>query len=579
MFIRHIFTLNSTKAIHAHLIRTHLFQHPNHSITISNIIKSYALSFPSGIRKAQLVFNQIERPTLLVYNHMIRGYSQSEQPHYAIEFFIRMYRQRILADNFTFIFCFKACARVSDIVNGQNIHVHVIKLGFRSHLFVVNALIHMYASCRRLDYALKVFDEMIDRDLVSWNSLICGYSQVGKHKEVLGLFNSMRDANVDADKVTLSKVIFACAVLGDHDIADSMVCYIEDNRVEINVYLGNTLIDMYGRRGLVDLARGVFNKMCEKNVVSWNAMIMGYAKAGDLDEAQKLFNEMPKRDVISWTTMITGYSRSNKFSDAVNIFQQMMNDQEKPDHVTVATVLSACAHLGMLEMGEAIHDYILMHGVKLDLYVGNSLIDMYLKCGSVQKALVVFHGMKEKDSVSWTCVITGLAVNGFAESALELFSIMLKENIQPSHGTFIGVLLACTHTGLVDKGLEYFETMENYGLTPEMKHYGCVVDLLSRSGDLERAHAFINRMPIIPDILVWRIMLSACKTHKNLVFAEIAIKKLLELDPSNSGNYALLSSTYAASDRWDDAAKIRELMMECDVQKPSGWSSIEDNVK
>ncbi|KAH9679865.1 NAC domain-containing protein [Citrus sinensis] len=461
---------------------------------------------------------------------MIQGLSQSDQPNEAIDMYNNMYHQGFTGDNLTFIFVFKACARVKDVFHGQKVHAHILKLGFGSYLFVSNALIHLYASCGRLGLARKLFDIMTNRDLVSWNSLNCGYSQCKRFEEVLALFNSMQEVNVKADAVTMVKVILACSNLGRWDIADSMVKYIEENNIEFDVYLGNTLIDVYGRRGLVDLAQEAFNQMLDKNIVSWNALIIGYAKVGRLIEAQKLFDEMPRRDVISWTSLITGYSRGNQFVEAVKLFREMMLAKVKPDEITLATVLSACAHIGSLDMGEAIHDYIKRHG---------------------------------------------LAVNGFADYALELFMQMLREGVRPTHGSFVGILLACTHAGLIDEGLQYFESMEKvYGLTPEMKHYGCVVDLLSRSGNVEKAYEFMKAMPIAPDVVVWRILLSACKLHGNLVLAEIATGKLLELDPSNSGNYILLSNTYACSDKWDDANRVRELMVESDVYKPSGWSSI-----
>lgn len=509
---------------------------------------------------------------------MIHGFSQSDQPNKALDMYNNMYHQGLAGDNLTFIFVFKACARVKDVFLGQKFHSHAMKLGFESYLFVSNALIHMYASYGNLSQAHQVFDGMCNRDLVSWNSLICGYSQCNKFEEVLGLFNSMQEANVKADAVTMVRVILASIYLGNWDTADSMVKYIEENNIETNVYLGNTLVDMYGRRGWVVLAWETFNQMRYKNVVSWNAMIRGYVKARLLVDARKLFDVMPKRDVISWTSMITGYSQANQSAEAVKLFREMMLAKVKPDEITVASVLSSCAHLGSLDVGEAIHEYIQRHAIKSDIYVGNSLIDMYCKCGVVEKALVVFHEMKKKDSVSWTSLISGLAVNGFADYAIELFTQMLREGLQPTHGTFVGVLLACTHAGLIDEGLKFFGSMKTvYGLTPEMKHYGCVVDLLSRSGHLGRAYEFMKTMPIDPDVVVWRILLSACKLHGNLVLAEIATNKLLELDPSNSGNYILLSNTYAGSDRWDDARNIRELMKDTGVLKPSGWSSIEVN--
>ncbi|CAK9161005.1 unnamed protein product [Ilex paraguariensis] len=569
---KNLMSNDSIKELHGHRIRTQLYRD---SSSMSDVIRSYALS-PNSLPKALFAFNQIEQPMLLIYNHMVRGLSQSDRPVEALHMYNQMRNQGLFGNNLTFIFVFKACSRVSDIAHGQKVHAHAMKLGFESYLYVCNALIYMYASCGDFGFARKLFDEMSEKDLVSWNSLICGYSQCFRYKEILGLFDAMKTANVKADAVTMVKVILACSHVGDQKIADSVVKYIEDNNVEIDVYLGNTLVDMYGRRGSVQLALEVFDQMVEKNIVSWNAMIIGYAKVGDLVVARRLFDEMPESDVISWTSMITGYSQANQFNDAVRLFQEMMVAKVKPDEITAASVLSACAHLGRLDVGKAVHDYILKHSVKVDIYVGNSLIDMYCKCGSVRKALEVFQKMKEKDSVSWTSVISGLAVNGIADYALRLFSEMLSEGVRPTHGTFVGILLACAHAGLLDKGLEYFESMEkHHRLVPEMKHYGCIVDLLSRSGNLDRAYEFIKQMPILPDVVVWRILLSACKLHRNVVLAEIATNKLLELDSLNSGNYVLSSNTYAGADRWDDAIKMRKLMEEGNVEKPFGWSSIE----
>ncbi|WMV33920.1 hypothetical protein MTR67_027305 [Solanum verrucosum] len=528
-------SIASAKELHAHLIRTQKHSDP---FVISDVIRFYSL-FPTSLHKALVAFNQTERPTLPIWNYMIRGLSKSHRPIEALHMYDRMRQQGFPGNNLTFIFIFKACLQLSDIVLGRAVHVNVLKLGYQSYLYVCNALIYMYGSCG---------------DLVG----------AGKAE------------NVKADAVTLVKVLLACSYLGDFDTADFVAKYIGDSCVRIDVYLGNTLIDMYGRRGLVILAEEVFAEMEEKNVVSWNAMIMGYAKAGDLTAARELFDKMPNRDVISWTSMITGYCQANRSSDAIALFQEMMAIRVKPDEVTVASVLSACARLGTFDVGKAVHDYVCQHDIKMDIYVGNALVDMYCKCGSVNTALEVFLSMRKKDIVSWTSIISGLAVNGFHDNAIQLFSQMLREGCKPTHGTFIGVLLACAHAGLVDKGLEYFESMEkHHGLVPEMKHYGCIVDLFCRSGNLNRAFEFINLMPMAADVVLWRMLLSACKLHGNLVLAEIAANKLLQLDPDNGGNYVLSSSTYATAERWDDAMKIRQLMDEGAVQRPLGWSSIE----
>ncbi|KAL8152506.1 hypothetical protein V2J09_010266 [Rumex salicifolius] len=399
---------------------------------------------------------------------------------------------------------------------------------------------------------------------------LVGGKRRNRFSEVVNLCKAMKEVDVEPDEVTLMK-------LSDWELADYLVEeHIERTRVQMNVYLGNTLIDMYGKRGLVESAQRVFDQMAVRNLVSWNALIMGYAKLEDVVSARNLFNRMPGRDVVSWTSMITGYTQVGRFQDAVKLFQEMVEAKVEPDEITVSAVLSACSHLGMLNVGMEVHELIRVNGIREDIHVGNALIDMYSKCGVAEKALKVFLEMKHKDSVSWTSVITGLAVNGFADRAVQLFDQMLNDNVTPTHGSFVGILLACAHVGLVDKGLEYFNSMEKvHRLMPQMKHYGCVVDLLSRSGCLERAYEFITSMPVQPDVVLWRILLSACNFHGNLVLAEIVLNKLLQLDHGITGSYLLLSQTYAGSHRWDAATRLRDLMKEDCVHKPSALSSIE----
>ncbi|KAJ8752980.1 hypothetical protein K2173_008715 [Erythroxylum novogranatense] len=537
--------LNQVEELHAHLIRTHLHTDP-YSITL--VLKSYALS-PFRAHKARVVFDQIRRPTLLNFNHLIRGLSQNDRPTEAIDLYSNlMYRRGICGDNLTFISLFKACARVKDVLHGQMFHVRALKLGFGSYLFVSNALIHLYSSLGDLGFALQVFNEMAERDLVSWNSLICGFSQCNMFNEVLGLFRAMSESNVKADAVTMVKVILACSHLSDWVFADYVVDYINVNHVEVDIYLGNTVLDIYGRRGLMDLAQQVFDNMQERNTVSWNAMITGFAKAGNLFAAKELFDQMPEKNAISWSSMITGYAQANQFSDAVNLFQDMMKTNVKPDELTLTSVLSACGHLGIRKFGQTVHDYINEHEIRVDMHLVNALIHMYCNCGAGEKALEIFHEMKEKDNVSWTSIITGLALNGFAGHALEIFSEMLRDGVHPTHGSSVGLLLACTHSGMVDQALEYFGSIEK----PDMKHYGCVVELLSRVGELNRAYEFIRRMPVDPDVVIWKRFLSGCKLHRNLDLAEIALNHLLDNDASNSGNSVLASNTYAGLHRLDD---------------------------
>ncbi|KZV41717.1 pentatricopeptide repeat-containing protein chloroplastic-like [Dorcoceras hygrometricum] len=326
------------KERHAHCFRTHQFCD---SDAMSKIIGHYALRRTS-MDKARFAFVDVQQPTLPIWNYMIRGFFQSESPKCALDMFDEMRGSGVIGDNLTFIFACKACGRLSDVLYGKRIHVHVLKLGFGSYLYVCNALVHMYGCCGDLKFSRKMFDEMGVKDLVSWNSLICGYSRCGDYKEVLDLFEAMRMGNVKGDEVTMVKVVLACSYLGEWKRVDSMVEYIEDNCINISVYLCNTLIDVYGRRGSVAVARGFFDRMTVRNDVSWNAMIIGAAKSGDLVAAKKLFDEMPEKDAISWTSMITAYAQANQFDDAIWHFQGMMAANIKPDLMMILLTRFKC---------------------------------------------------------------------------------------------------------------------------------------------------------------------------------------------------------------------------------------------
>ncbi|PNT73101.1 hypothetical protein BRADI_2g53235v3 [Brachypodium distachyon] len=525
---------------------------------------------------ALVVYEQIEAPTTYPSNIMLRGLAQSDVPEEATAFYKKARGKGMEPDNLTFPFVLKACARISALKEGKQMHNHVLKLGLLSDIFVSNALIHLYAACAHLCCARSVFDEMLVKDVVSWNSLISGYSQCNRLKEVLALFKLMHDGGVKADKVTMVKVVSACTRLRDWSMADCLVRYIEDYCIEVDIYLGNTLIHYYGRRGRLQSAEKVFFNMKDRNTVTLNAMITTYSKGGDLVLARKMFDGIPKKDLISWSSMICGYSQASHFSDALELFRQMQRAKMKPDAIVIASVLSACAHLGALDLGKWIHDYVRRNKIKADTIMHNSLIDMYAKCGSTEEAFLVFKEMKEKDTLSWNSIILGLANNGSAEDALSVFHTMLAEGFQPNGVTLLGVLIACTNANLVEEGLNYFDSMRSaHNMEPQMKHYGCVVDLLGRAGQLEKAMRFITEMPIAPDPVVYRVLLGACKTHGDLAIAEVVTRKLIELDPGNSGDYTLLSNTYASADRWNDAMKIRQQMEDTHARKSPACSVVD----
>lgn len=335
---------------------------------------------------------------------------------------------------------------------------------------------------------------------------------------------------------------------------------------------------MYAKTGLLASAHQLFDEMPQRDIPSWNSIIAGYARLGHLEEARLLFECMPERNVVSWTSMVSGYSQKGMFEEAVEMFLRMTEKENvRPNEVTVASVLPACANLGALELGERIDRYAREHGFLRNAFVGNSLVDMYAKCGRINQARQVFEEISRvRNLCTWNSMIMGLAVHGMWEEGLQLFHEMLVGGTVPDDITFVGVLLACTHGGLVDLGWQFFHLMEKeYSLSPKLEHYGCMVDLLGRAGLLKDAYNLITSMPMKPDSVVWGALLGACSFYSNVELGEIAGECLFELEPWNPGNYVILSNVYASSGRWDGVAKVRMRMKGNQIKKAAGYSFIE----
>jgi pentatricopeptide repeat protein len=340
----------------------------------------------------------------------------------------------------------------------------------------------------------------------------------------------------------------------------------------------NALVDMYAECADMDSARRLFDGMQVRSVVTWTSLVSGLARLGQVDRARDMFDGMPERDTVSWTAMIDGYVQAAQFREALEMFREMQRSNVRADEFTMVSVITACAQLGALEMGEWVRIYISRQGIKLDLFVGNALIDMYSKCGSVERALEVFKEMHSRDKFTWTAIILGLAVNGHGEEAIDMFHRMIRVSEAPDEVTFIGVLTACTHAGLVDKGREFFRSMiHSYKIAPNVVHYGCMIDLLARAGNITEALETIEQMPVTPNATILGTLLAACRVHDNLDIGELVAKRLLELDPENSMVYILLSHMYAKSNRWEDVRRVRHSIMEKGIKKEPGCSLIEMN--
>lgn len=509
---------------------------------------------------------------------MIKGYSRVDCPRNGVLMYLSMLNRDVRPDNYTFPFLLKGFTREVGLEFGRELHGHVVKFGLESNAFVQTALVNMYSLCGQMDLARAVFDRSCKTDVVTWNVIITGYNRMKQYDETSKLFYQMEKFGVVPSSVTLVSLLSACSKLRDLEVGKRVHSYVKKCEMEPNLILENALIDMYSACGEMDVALGIFDGMKKRDVISWTSIVTGFVNAGQINLARKYFDQMPEKDYVSWTAMIHGYVRANYFQDALTLFREMQASNVRPDEYTMVSVLTACAHLGALQLGEWIKTYIDRSRVKNDIFVGNALLDMYFKCGSVKKARTVFIEMPRKDKFTWTTMIVGLAINGRGEEAIQVFSKMLRASIQPDEITFIGLLSACTHSGLVDQGRKFFASMTiRHGIESNVVHYGSMVDLLGRAGHLQEAYEVIKNMPMKPNLVVWRALLGACRVHKNAAMAEMAAKQILELDPDNGAVYVLLCNVYAACKKWENLHGLRKQMMERGIKKTPGCSLIEMN--
>eukprot|EP01018_Ginkgo_biloba_P004457 Gb_36628 [translate_table: standard] len=522
-----------------------------------------------------------------------------------------LYNMNRRGDASTYVFLLQVCIQKNALSEGKLIHAKMNEGGILSDRFLreLNTLANMYAKCGSLVDARRVFDQMPRRDVFSWTVMISAYTRHGLAEESLTLFHQMQRTDIQPNHFTFASVLPACANLAALEQGTEIHEEIVRRGLQSDVFVQNALVDMYAKCGNMEEARHVFDKMHQRDVVSWTAMVTGYARNGHADEALKLFrkmpdpdviswnamiaglaqsghdeealklfDEMPKRDVVSWTAMIAGYTQNGEGVEALRLFRQMQLAGVKPDVKTFASVLPACANLAALKQGMEMHADIIKYGFQSDVFAESALVDMYAKCGDIKMARYVFDKMHERNSVSWTAIIAGYAMHGCGKEALNLFEQMQHSGTNPDRVTFVCVLSACCHAGLVDEGRQYFHRMNQYfRITPAMEHYGCMVDLLGRAGLLDEAQNFINKMPIKPDATVLKCLLSACRLHNNTKLGEHVAELLFELDPKNAAPYVLMSNIYAAAGRWDDIETLRRMMKDRRVQKTSGCSWIEVN--
>ncbi|PIA28328.1 hypothetical protein AQUCO_07200173v1 [Aquilegia coerulea] len=534
---------NFGKQVHCYCIKT------RHEVNVSvgtSLIDMYMKT--NGVYDGKRVFDEMPERNVVSWTSLLTGYTQNGLSNHAWELFVQMQMEGIKPNYFTFATVLAASSG-NMVEKGLQIYCQVIKLGFETNTFVCNSLVNMFSKSGLVEYARIMFESMENRNAVSWNGMIAGFVQNGHDLEALELFYRMRIAGIELTQMIFATVIKLCSNLKQLSFARQLHCRV---------------------------LKSAFDSDCNIRT----ALMVAYNKCCEMDDAYSLFTTLYGfRNVVSWTAMITGYLQNGGKEQAASLFCQMSREGGgiKPNEFTFSSVINACAApMAAVEQGKQCHGISIKAGYHNALCVSSALVTMYAKRGSAESAHEVFKRQRDRDLISWNSMITCFAQHGYGKKALEIFKEMQALEMKMDGITFIGVICACTHAGLVEEGRSYFDSMvKDYQIKPTMEHYACMVDLYSRAGKLKEAMDLINEMPFPAGATVWRTLLGACRVHLNVELGKLAGEKLISLEPQDSSAYVLLSNIYSAAGKWDERAKVRKLMDARNVKKEAGYSWIE----
>ncbi|XP_031485856.1 pentatricopeptide repeat-containing protein At4g19191, mitochondrial [Nymphaea colorata] len=537
-------TLSDAVCVHTHVLKSGFLS----DLFVQTSLMSFYTKF-CCMEYAHQIFDQMSERDTASWNVLIGGYSQKGCLGSVFSVFQGMRRLSYCSpDCITVMSLMQACVGEDNRQVGESIHCLVIKNGMEKDVSVKNTLIAMLGKCEDSESAELLFSEMdpLDRNTVSWNALISGCCCQEDSTGAVNIFNRMLQSDERPDLGTILSLVSALAEFDMLPAGGSIHCYVLKAGFDSNISAGNAIISMY-------------------------------SKCGDAQAAYQVFAEMRTRNRVTWTSIVSGFAQSGCSDEAKQLFKDMLMAGEKPDSVTIVAMLSACSISGDHEYGKWIHDYTIAGGLITNVIVCNALVDMYAKCGSMSDARQVFERMQEKNIISWTTMILGYAMNGEFKEALNIFSEMLKLGIRPNHVTFLAVLSACVHGGLLEKSLQIFHSMTaTYHILPRLEHYACVADLLGRQGNIQQALDLIQSMPVRPDAGIWGALLGACRIHHEIEIGEFVAERLLELDPS-AVSHVSMANIYAGEGKWEGAARLRMMMKSKKVKKTPGCSFVQAN--
>lgn len=576
------------------------------------------------IRDATQVFGDMAEPNEVTFTAMMGGLKQTDRVTEALEMFRLMCRKGVRIDSVSLSSMLGVCAKgcgefgvydhidgIPSNVNGQQIHGLTVKLGFEGDLHLNNSLLDMYAKSADMNSAEKVFANIPVVSVVSWNVMITGYGLIYQSQKALEYLQRMQSCGFEPDEVTYINLLSACVKSGDiksgRQMFDNISCpnVISWNAI-LSGYLQNEdykeVIQLFREmqfRGVQpdrttlaialssSAAMGILEAGKEIHAASHKAafdtdiyvasgLIGMYSKSGKIEMAKHIFHNMQELDVVCWNSMIVGLSLNSQDKEAFTYFKQMRQHEMHPTQFSYATVLSCCAKVASSFQGKQVHAQITKDGYMSDVFVGSALIGMYCKCGDVDGARNFFDMMPSKSTVSWNEMIHGYAQNGRGDEAVLLYWDMIASAERPDGITFVAVLTACSHSGLVDAGIKIFNSMDQeHGVEPVLDHYTCIIDSLGRAGRFQEAEVLLDEMPYKDDPVIWEVLLSSCRVHANVSLAKRAADELIRLDPQNSAPYVLLANIYSSLGRWDEARAVRDLMSDKQVIKDPGYSWIE----
>lgn len=538
---RSLGTMDEALEMHGYIIRKGLLD----ILSVQNsLLSAYA---DTRMELAKVLFDEMRERDVISWSVMFGGYVHTGEAQMGLQLFLEMMSDAsVELDGITIVSVLKACTSLGYINMGRSVHGVVISKGLNYDLIVGNSIVDMYSKCDDHGSASKAFNEMPYRNSVSWNAIISGLVRGRKYSEALSLFYSMGKAGVRADGVTLVNLLQTYKYFLDTFQCKSI----------------HSVVIRWGY-GLNELVM--------------NSLIDAYAKCGLIEHAWKLFDGLKTKDTVSWSTMMAGFNHCGKPYDAIALFHEMNRAGEKPNGVTVLSLLEAASVSADLKRSKCSHAIAIRRGFAAEVAVGTAILDMYSKCGEIGLSRKAFYQIPEKNIVSWGAMIAACGMNGLAHDALTLLAEMKLHGLKPNAVTTLSVLSACSHGGLVDDGLSFFENMvEDHGVEPGPEHYSCMVDMLGRAGKLDSAMNLIEHSPdrMRDGAGLWGALLSACRSSGNSKLGAGAASRVLELEPLSSAGYFLASSMYAASGLWADAAKMRWLVKARGVRVVAGYSLV-----